>query len=144
MRVTLEAGNFGWDYLLRFSNGQEYLVQSDREYPEAAHLFGFVGEQDDYRTVGQYRALAGQFLDESIGGSAEIDERHPFLAQAQPRLVETPRRPALTAPLKLTFTASGLLVTHDGSLDLDEINELLNDRNQEAVTTPLPLKRRGF
>lgn len=41
--VTLEKGQFGWDYILRNEDtGETVLVQTDWDYPGVASCFGYV------------------------------------------------------------------------------------------------------
>lgn len=41
MRVTLEAGQFGWDYILRAEDGRTVLIQTDWDYPGTASNLGW-------------------------------------------------------------------------------------------------------
>lgn len=39
--ITLDAGSFGWDFIIRNDDGRSVLVQSDRDYPGTASTFGW-------------------------------------------------------------------------------------------------------
>ena len=39
--VTLESGDFGWDYLLVHDDGRNRYVQTDRDYPGIAENLGW-------------------------------------------------------------------------------------------------------
>lgn len=132
MHVRSEAGQFGWDYLLVFSDGKEYLVQTDHDYPKAAIMFGFADSPDEYATTGEYYTAASDWLDRHIG---ETHPAHPESNFHQNASMPDEERPevsgsepepgaSLTAPLVLTFFSSGMTVTHDGSFDRDEIERL--------------------
>ena len=41
MKVTLESGQFGWDYLLVADDGQDLLIQTDWDYPAVASNLGW-------------------------------------------------------------------------------------------------------
>jgi hypothetical protein len=62
--ITLESGQFGWDYIVASDNGQEVLIQSDTDYPGTARTFGWDGDDDDIEA-------AQAFLDDNIGASVE-------------------------------------------------------------------------
>ena len=81
MKVTLESGNFGWDYILEYENGYTEYIQSDWEYPVAASIFGYVpcscGRTDGtvnckHKTVDIMLTEAAMFLDEHIGETIEV------------------------------------------------------------------------
>jgi hypothetical protein len=40
--IMLMDGHFGWDYILRHTDGRTALIQSDWEYPGVASNFGWV------------------------------------------------------------------------------------------------------
>ena len=50
MKITLEHGQFGWDFLVRAENGKSILIQSDWEYPSFACLFGAGASDDGYES----------------------------------------------------------------------------------------------
>jgi len=52
MRVSLEHGQFGWDFIIKAEDGRSILVQSDWEYPSLACLFG-AGEVDPLYEPGE-------------------------------------------------------------------------------------------
>jgi len=65
--VTLEAGDFGWDYLLVADDGRDRLIQLDYDYPGVASNLGWspamvkqthchvsAGEEHDCDTAGSY------------------------------------------------------------------------------------------
>lgn len=62
--ITLEAGSFGWDYVIVHDDGRELLIQSDHDYPGTAHTFGWTGDYEDI-------AGAAEFLDDNIGATVE-------------------------------------------------------------------------
>lgn len=62
--ITLESGDFGWDYLLVHDNGKEIYVQTDWDYPGIANAFGG-GFKDN--EIGK----AQQYLDDHIGDRVE-------------------------------------------------------------------------
>ena len=74
MHVRLEAGQFGWDYRLVFTDGMEFRVQTDSDYPRAATMFGFADSPDEYPTTRDYHNAAMEWLDRHIG---EIRPVHP-------------------------------------------------------------------
>lgn len=39
MKIRLESGDFGWDFLLVADNGESRLIQSDWDYPGIASTF---------------------------------------------------------------------------------------------------------
>jgi hypothetical protein len=40
--ITLESGDFGWDYLIRDEDtGKDILIQTDYDYPGVASAFGW-------------------------------------------------------------------------------------------------------
>lgn len=41
MKITLESGQFGWDYFIVAEDGQDLLIQSDWDYPGTASSFGW-------------------------------------------------------------------------------------------------------
>jgi hypothetical protein len=82
MNVRLEAGQFGWDYLLVFSDGKEYLVQTDHDYPEAATMFGFADSPDEYATTSGYYSAASDWLDQRIGETHPVHPEAPLYLRA--------------------------------------------------------------
>lgn len=80
MRMTLESGTFGWDYMLEAEDGRTVLIQTDWDYPSVASTFGWCacecGETDGtvkcpHRTVDEMIQGAREYLDEHIGDTAE-------------------------------------------------------------------------
>lgn len=41
MEITLQAGSFGWDFIIAAADGRTALVESDRDYPGLASTFGW-------------------------------------------------------------------------------------------------------
>jgi hypothetical protein len=92
--ITLEQGQFGSDYIIRSSDGETMLVQTDWEYPGIATTFGwdtFDVQHDDDVTLckhietdgtvdcpdcgmktSKFIAAAHDYLDEHIGD--EVDD----------------------------------------------------------------------
>lgn len=80
-RVTLEAGLFGWDYILRHEDGRSILVQLDYDYPRVASNLGWTPRcgcrstdgtvNCEHHTAGEHIADAEAFFDEHIGDSFE-------------------------------------------------------------------------
>jgi hypothetical protein len=81
--ITLEEGQFGWDYILRDNaTGEERLIQTDYNYPGVASTFGWPGHEHgetdgtvDCPVCGK-KALemineAQAWLDEHIGETVE-------------------------------------------------------------------------
>lgn len=62
--ITLESGQFGWDYLIVADDGRDVLIQSDTDYPGLAMTFGWSGDESDIDG-------AAEFLDDNIGASVE-------------------------------------------------------------------------
>ena len=71
MKITLQEGQFGWDYLIVAEDGQDILIQTDWEYPEVARTFGWETPEGKALTASEEIALAQQFLDDNIGAEAE-------------------------------------------------------------------------
>lgn len=78
--ITLEAGQFGWDYLIKHDDGRSVLIQTDWDYPGTASTFGWrpcsCGETDGtvdcpHRTASEMIASAAEFLDDHIGERVE-------------------------------------------------------------------------
>lgn len=78
--ITLEAGDFGWDFILRSSDGRTLLIQTDYDYPGTAISFGWVpckcGMTDGTINCGHKYASemivnAGNFLRKHIGDEVE-------------------------------------------------------------------------
>lgn len=80
--ITLEEGQFGWDYLVVHDDGRDLLIQSDWEYPDLAMTFGWSpcarcrktchGATDgtldcERRRAGQHIASAQAYLDAHFG-----------------------------------------------------------------------------
>ena len=81
MRVRLDKGQFGWDYILTAENGKDYYVQTDNDYPGIAAHFGFVPCEHCQNTDGtidcaHHSAMdmisaAHDYLNDHIGESFE-------------------------------------------------------------------------
>ena len=78
--ITLESGEFGWDYILRYNSGDSVLIQSDWDYPCVASNFGWLacdcGETDGtvdcpHRTASEMIAGAAKYLDNHIGDTID-------------------------------------------------------------------------
>ena len=78
--ITLESGQFGWDYILERGDGKTVLIQTDLDYPGVASAFGWLacecGETDGtvncpHKTASEMIASARQFLDDHTGQSIE-------------------------------------------------------------------------
>ena len=78
--ITLEAGQFGWDYILERGDGKTVLIQTDYDYPGLASSFGWApcpcGATDGtvdcpHKTASDMIAEAGQYLDDNIGATIE-------------------------------------------------------------------------
>jgi hypothetical protein len=69
MRVTLERGSFGWDFIMRADNGETVLCQVDWDYPGVASNLGFV--PCEHCTADAMIDSAKQFLSDHIGESFE-------------------------------------------------------------------------
>lgn len=41
MKITLQSGSFGWDYLIVAEDGRDCLVQTNTDYPGVASTFGW-------------------------------------------------------------------------------------------------------
>ena len=41
MKIHLESGDFGWDFLLVAEDGRDRLIQTDWDYPGIAETFGW-------------------------------------------------------------------------------------------------------
>ena len=74
--ITLESGQFGWDYILEHANGETVLIQTDWDYPGVASAFGWqacaCGDTDGtvdcpHKTAADMIASAAEYLDENIG-----------------------------------------------------------------------------
>jgi hypothetical protein len=67
--IRLEAGSFGWDYLIvNVDTGDDILVQTDWDYPGVASTFGW-GDYTD--NPDEDIPAAQEFLDENIGAVME-------------------------------------------------------------------------
>ena len=84
MRITLEEGNFGWDYVLRAENGETILIQTDWDYPGTASSFGWkpchCGFTDgtidcEHRKTSDMIVEAADYLDNHIGDMEQLQER---------------------------------------------------------------------
>lgn len=63
--ITLEEGQFGWDYIIRnLETNESLLIQSDWDYPGVARTFGWSGEDGEITE-------AQLWLDEHIGDTAD-------------------------------------------------------------------------
>lgn len=62
--ITLEAGQFGWDYIVATENGGTFYIQTDTDYPGIAMAFGWSGDEDDIEG-------AQAFLDDNIGATVD-------------------------------------------------------------------------
>jgi hypothetical protein len=152
MHVRLEAGQFGWDYRLVFSDGMEFRVQTDSDYPRAATMFGFADSPDEYPTTRDYHNAAMEWLDRHIGETrpvhpeatlyhrayaTEASRREPQEDQFEPLTpgvgVRSRQRRSLTTPLVIEFTLSGMTVRHDGSMDQEEIDRLISRPEYNAL-----------
>jgi hypothetical protein len=82
--ITLESGEFGWDYILRcVETDQTRLIQTDWDYPGIATTFGWVAcphcnETDGtvnckHRTASEMIARAQGYLDEKALGEIVAD-----------------------------------------------------------------------
>ena len=79
--ITLEAGQFGWDFIIRKDDNQSVLIQTDWDYPSVAQSFGWsglcrCGFSDGTidcvdATASQHIAAARAWLDANIGATAE-------------------------------------------------------------------------
>ena len=79
--ITLEEGNFGWDYIIRnLETDETVLIQTDWDYPGATSSFGWVacecGLTDGtidckHKKASDMIESAGNFLDEHIGDEIE-------------------------------------------------------------------------
>ena len=78
--ITLESGQFGWDYILEQEDGKTVLIQTDWDYPGVASSFGWspceCGATDGtvdchHKTASDMITEAGQYLDENIGETIE-------------------------------------------------------------------------
>ena len=84
--ITLDEGQFGFDYLIVHDDGRDLYVQSDWEYPGAAMTFGWnpcakcrrscKGASDGTiscarRTAGEHIASAQTWLDNHLGKRVE-------------------------------------------------------------------------
>lgn len=85
MKTTLEAGNFGWDYVLKNEDGHETYVQNDWEYPSIASLFGWVacpcGRTDGtidckHKKVSDMLFEAQEFLDSNLGQTIDLEDSY--------------------------------------------------------------------
>ena len=77
-RIKLEAGQFGWDYVLRAWDGRTRLIQTDWDYPGVASSFGWRGHKHGEtdgtvdcptcgRKAGDMIADAQKYLDRHVG-----------------------------------------------------------------------------
>jgi hypothetical protein len=81
-RITLDEGQFGWDYVVTHDDGRDLYIQSDWEYPGLAMTFGWSpcswcrrrchGATDGTincpsRTAGEHIGKAQEWLDAHIG-----------------------------------------------------------------------------
>ena len=81
MKVTLESGQFGWDYIIEAEDGRTVLIQTDWDYPSTASTFGFVpcdkcgftdGTVDcEHHTAAEMIFEAAEYLDAHIGDTVE-------------------------------------------------------------------------
>lgn len=52
--ITLENGQFGWDFILRHDNGKTILIQTDWDYPGIARSFGWTGNDNEIEAAEDY------------------------------------------------------------------------------------------
>jgi hypothetical protein len=81
MKMTLESGQFGWDYLLVSEDGRDILIQTDWDYPGTASNFGWqpchectdgtVDCRECGKTATELISEASQFLDDHIGETVD-------------------------------------------------------------------------
>lgn len=80
-RIRLEAGDFGWVYLIvNLETGEDVLIQADWDYPGTATSFGWEacpcemtdGTVDcEHRTASEMIEEAGEYLTDHIGDEIE-------------------------------------------------------------------------
>lgn len=44
MKIILEEGNFGFDFIIQAEDGRELVIQFDSEYANVAKVFGWQGK----------------------------------------------------------------------------------------------------
>ena len=79
--ITLESGQFGWDYLVvNDETGESILIQTDWDYPGIASTFGFIpcecGETDGtvdcpHKSATEMINEARDYLNSCIGESVD-------------------------------------------------------------------------
>ncbi len=52
--ITLENGQFGWDFILKHDNGKTALIQTDWDYPGVARAFGWTGNDNEIEKAENY------------------------------------------------------------------------------------------
>ena len=83
MRVTLELGRFGWDYVLRADDGRTVHIGTDWDYPSIASNLG-------WRPCDKCRATDGTVDCEHKTASEMIAEAHDFLDEHEGESFEDP------------------------------------------------------
>lgn len=71
MKITLESGSFGWDYIIRAENGESVLVQTDWDYPGLAQTFGLWSPPSDATDGTVDCPITGKKASEMIAEAAE-------------------------------------------------------------------------
>jgi hypothetical protein len=71
--ITLESGQYGWDYLIVHDDGRDVLIQTDHDYPSVASTFGWSGRVLKKFGTGYSAEIraAQEWLDKHIGARAE-------------------------------------------------------------------------
>ena len=71
--ITLESGQYGWDYLIVHDDGRDVLIQTDHDYPSVASTFGWSGRVLKKFGTGYSAEIrsAQEWLDKHIGVRAE-------------------------------------------------------------------------
>ena len=69
MQISIEPGQFGWDYLIEASDGRNILVQSSHDYPGLAENYGWTAK--DGTNYADQIADAQEFLEEHLGEPIE-------------------------------------------------------------------------
>ncbi len=80
MKITLESGQFGWDYILKSESGDTLLLQTDWDYPGIASAFGWTpckycgtdGTVDcEHKSASSMIVEAQSYLDDHIGDTID-------------------------------------------------------------------------
>lgn len=78
MKIRLESGDFGWDFLLVADNGESLLIQSDWDYPGIASTFGWnpfdSGLTDWTKEASDMINEAFEYLTEIADSEIEVDD----------------------------------------------------------------------